>query len=45
MQELELTNGLLDEIKYIEQLQECVKESEAESSTGQSGGFFTLICC
>ena len=45
MQELELTNGLFEEIKYIEELQECVKESEAERFTGQSGGFFTLICC
>ena len=45
MQELELTNGLLEEIKYIEQLQECVKESEAERSTGQGGGFYIAFCC
>ncbi len=45
MQELELTNGLLDEIKYIEQLQECVSELGMEKTTGHGGGMLTLFCC
>ena len=45
MQELELTKSILEELKYIEELQQNVKESESDDITGHMGGLYTLLCC
>lgn len=45
MQELELTKSILEELKYIEELQQNVKESESDDITGHMGGSYTLLCC
>ena len=45
MQEIELTEDLLEELKYIDELQNITKILEAEELTGQVGGYRTLICC
>ena len=45
MQELELTKSILEELKYIEELQQNVKESESDDFTGHMGGAYTLLCC
>lgn len=45
MQEMELTEDLLEELKHIDELQNITKILEAEELTGHAGGYHTLICC